>query len=465
MNTRNTKLLLVGLLMQILIGQGIAQTSSITYNGSLFDGGLPAGGNYDFQFDLYDAASEGVHIGPTLFLNNLSVVSGGFSATLNFGSASFTGADRWLQVSVRQAGVGSYVVQLPRTLLSSAPYAIRAITVTGPVTSAQPGITDPDINNNLPPSGLLVMQTASNDVTAGLIAKANSTNGIGIIGISSGSQSTALSGFATSTSGETAGVEAFVLSPNGTAVKASNNGNGGDLFRGKGNGGRQFRVDSQANVTIDGNTGILGHLEVGNSLNVQGNIGAYGVIGTGFVNGGSLRIDGNGSINGTLTTAIVKTESLFSGYGSIGGLYANNANVFGNVNIDGDLTVGGAKQAVVKLADGREVGMYAVESPQNWFEDIGSGRLKNGRAFVEFDRTFTMTVNVAVPYKVFLTPGGNCMGLYISRKTANGFEVRELRGGRSNISFDYRIMAIRMRYENVRFGVGSPSGTPDERSK
>jgi hypothetical protein len=48
-------------------------------------------------------------------------------------------------------------------------------------------------------------------------------------------------------------------------------------------------------------------------------------------------------------------------------------------------------------------------------------------------------------------PNGNCKGLYMTNKTANSFEVRELGGGTSNIGFDYRITVLRKNYENVRF--------------
>jgi hypothetical protein len=39
----------------------------------------------------------------------------------------------------------------------------------------------------------------------------------------------------------------------------------------------------------------------------------------------------------------------------------------------------------------------------------------------------------------------------VTNKSANSFEVRELGGGISNVRFDYRIMAIRRKYETVRF--------------
>jgi hypothetical protein len=59
-------------------------------------------------------------------------------------------------------------------------------------------------------------------------------------------------------------------------------------------------------------------------------------------------------------------------------------------------------------------------------------------------------VNTNVSYRVFLTPGGECKGLYVSQKSATSFEVRELGFGTSNIAFDYRIMAKRNGFENVR---------------
>ena len=97
-----------------------------------------------------------------------------------------------------------------------------------------------------------------------------------------------------------------------------------------------------------------------------------------------------------------------------------------------------------------QVALYAVEAPENWFEDAGSGQLSNGSATVALDSTFAQTVNTGIEYHVFLTPNGDCKGLYVSRKSASSFEVHELGGGHSSIAFDYRIMAKRVNYENIR---------------
>ena len=52
---------------------------------------------------------------------------------------------------------------------------------------------------------------------------------------------------------------------------------------------------------------------------------------------------------------------------------------------------------------------------------------------------------------MFLTPNGDCKGLYVHQKTATSFEVRELGGGNSSVRFDYRVTALRKNYEKVRF--------------
>ena len=40
----------------------------------------------------------------------------------------------------------------------------------------------------------------------------------------------------------------------------------------------------------------------------------------------------------------------------------------------------------------------------------------------------------------FPAPEGDCRGLYVRRKSAGSFEVRELMGGKSSIAFSYRIV-------------------------
>lgn len=122
----------------------------------------------------------------------------------------------------------------------------------------------------------------------------------------------------------------------------------------------------------------------------------------------------------------------------------------GNLMVTGNAYVLGSKSSVAPLKSGKKVALYAVESAENWFEDFGSARLKEGKAEVTIDPTFAETVNTGMEYPVFLTPNGDCRGLYVTKKTDNTFEVKELNSGNSDISFSYRIVAKRKGFEGKR---------------
>jgi Chaperone of endosialidase len=115
-------------------GPGVAQTTTFTYQGRLQNGGTAATGSYDFQFTLWDAFTGGTQqpqpTPVTQAVNGVAVASGLFSVDLNFGAAAFTGASRYLEVSVSPAGSGNFVTLTPRQSLDSTPYAIRSLNST-----------------------------------------------------------------------------------------------------------------------------------------------------------------------------------------------------------------------------------------------------------------------------------------------------------------------------------------------
>jgi len=123
----------------------------------------------------------------------------------------------------------------------------------------------------------------------------------------------------------------------------------------------------------------------------------------------------------------------------------------------GDTTAVGTKSAAVPLKSGKMVKVYSQESTKVWFEDFGSAHLVGGVATVKLEAKFAQLVNTKQPYHVFLTPNGDCHGLYVSQKDRNSFEVRELNGGQSNVTFDYRISALRNGYESLRL---EPANAP-----
>jgi hypothetical protein len=105
-----------------------AQTSAFVYQGKLNDGAAAANGTYQFEFKLFDAASGGGQVGQTLSDLPATVTNGIFAVSLDFGANSFTGAARYLEISVRLNGSGQpYTLLNPRQAVASTPYAVKSL--------------------------------------------------------------------------------------------------------------------------------------------------------------------------------------------------------------------------------------------------------------------------------------------------------------------------------------------------
>jgi hypothetical protein len=102
--------------------------TSISYQGVLTNSNdNPINGSCDFKFSLYDADIAGTLVGTTQEKTAVPLTKGTFTVVLDFGSGSFTGDARWLEVAVRcPASSGSYTTLSPRQALTAAPYASYA---------------------------------------------------------------------------------------------------------------------------------------------------------------------------------------------------------------------------------------------------------------------------------------------------------------------------------------------------
>jgi hypothetical protein len=103
-----------------------AQGTAFMYQGRLNDGAGPANGSYDMAFSLFGAGTGGSQVGSTLTFTALGVTNGLFTATLDFGPGVLTGANLWLDISVRASGGGAFSELVPRQPLTPAPYAVMA---------------------------------------------------------------------------------------------------------------------------------------------------------------------------------------------------------------------------------------------------------------------------------------------------------------------------------------------------
>jgi hypothetical protein len=79
------------------------------------------------QFALWDSLTVGLQIGSTQTVSSVSVANGIFTVTLDFGATAFPGSSRFLEISTRATGAGSFTLLSPRQQLTSTPYAVRSL--------------------------------------------------------------------------------------------------------------------------------------------------------------------------------------------------------------------------------------------------------------------------------------------------------------------------------------------------
>jgi len=262
--------------------------------------------------------------------------------------------------------------------------------------------------------------------------------------------SAAVLGLAQGSSGATFGVEGVNFSNSDFAAAVSGLADGDQNLT--------FGVTGQSESQIG--VGVIGFgTSPSNTAAFFRGCCAFGVWGdTGSTNPDSAALMGTADTaramflqnNSTSTTAVINDTVNQHGVA----ILSVNGVAFGqfcNFNTDGVEFCSGGQSTVVPVGNSQhQVALHAVESPQNWFEDFGSGRLESGVGRIALEPTFAETVNTGSDYHVFLTPEGECRGLYVSNKSASGFEVHELGGGQSNVAFAYRIVALRRGYENAR---------------
>jgi hypothetical protein len=104
---------------------GTAAGTGFTYQGNLVDNNVPANGQYDFAFNLFDAPTGGVQAAAPVTVTNQTVSSGLFTVSLDFGGA-FYGQARWLEIAVRATGGGSFTTLAPRQFVTAAPFALSS---------------------------------------------------------------------------------------------------------------------------------------------------------------------------------------------------------------------------------------------------------------------------------------------------------------------------------------------------
>ena len=381
---KTTKLLSL-MVMALLLTGGLVVAgqpcTAFTYQGRLFDGGIPANGLYDLQFTNYDAASGGTALAG--FNTNAVPVSNGlFTVNLDFG-AVFDGSMRWLEIAERTNGAGSFSTLAPRQALTAAPYAIYAASA-GTV-GGIPGLT---IQQNAAGAPNVIAGSPINYVAMGVvgatIAGGGLTNwqGDGLLFTNSvvGNLGAVGGGAGNSAGGE------------GTVGGGwRNSASGGDSTV----GGGGFNIASENHATVAGgaeNTASGGCAAVGGGANNVAS-GLYSTVGGGNTNSASgfYSTVGGGDANSAsadyATVAGGATNSASGDYSAVGGGDENTASgqaaVVAGEGYDGsnDLgnTASGTAAAIgggtANLASGNRgtVGGGHNNAATNWYATVPGG--------------------------------------------------------------------------------------------
>lgn len=426
--------LLIGLLLALegSVGLGLAQVpelpeevqpqgevsiaasvgSKFSYQGVLKESGSPVTGSRDMTFLLYSDDTCTTQVGSDIVKSGVQVTDGLFSVELDVVHGYFNGQGLWLEVEVGGTKIGCQEI-LP------VPYAL----------SLRPGA---QIKSNSSGNTLETLNLAT-----GTALWASSTNGAG--------------GY----------FEAQSFRPD-VVLGGPGSGDDGDLWSDPNKSSSDVFIMSNDEVWID--------LDEDNTEN------AAFIIFNGD-NQEVFKVDETtgwyGNWSGAHTDVQIRTRDDVEHYldttDDSTGVWrlvntAGNEVIWGREDGDGyfsgDLMVGGAKPAVVQTESHGYRRLYCLESPELWFEDFGTDQLEDGQVKVAFDPLFAETVNLDLDYHVYLTPiSDEAVLLFVVAKTQKGFEVQgvTLDGSPSTASFDYRIVAKRLGFEDRRLDAWDPT--------
>ena len=135
----------------------------------------------------------------------------------------------------------------------------------------------------------------------------------------------------------------------------------------------------------------------------------------------------------------------FGGYFSNGTLYAYICGKDGSGTTYKILSNAVNSSSMVDKPDGGKVIMFSPETPEILFSDYGTGTLESGKCHITLDPIFSNNIFVSEkhPLKVFIQLEGECNGVYVTNKTAYGFDVIELKKGLTNVAFSWSVVANR----------------------
>jgi hypothetical protein len=460
----------------------IAVPRLINYQGKLTDpatGNPVPDGSYDLTFAIYDTATGGTPQW-TETQTAVQLKNGLFNVKLG-AVAPITdvpaGGNCWLQVTVGTTPIA------PRIQLTSTPYAYNAqkaddadklgglhASEVGPWTTESTDI--PHIVWWVPPfgpgnKGVIVYSQVPANPPYNLYARTWGTTqygvfgqntwqgGYGVSGVNNAANSYAVSGFNWSAGTSSYAVYGYNTSISGHAVY------GYDSYSG------DVGILGPAYTMLSQYIGVYGYSPKNNGYGVYGygsGSPAYGVYGYGS---GSLGCGVYGYSPDAISVYGYTGTGSYAGYflnsGGSGGIYARGfyyGGYFYNQNSGYNAYVAyytykiygtGSVSTYIIDANDQERTLHCPETPEVLFEDVGSNHLTDGYCKVSIDPLLLrgIVIDAENPLRVFVTPKGREP---VAMSVENGDSYFEVYGPTgSNTPFDWRLVANRKGFQNMRF--------------
>jgi hypothetical protein len=453
---------------------GIALVAVGSFNAT-FDSKETTTTSHPPELDIVFAGGSGGITGINTAAGS-GLIGGGTSGTLNLSLTNTCAKNQVLQWSgsawaCASAGTGTITGVTAGTDLTgggtSGNVTLSLNTTATNALYAQLGAAN-TFTKNQTVDGTVTASSSSGDSILGI---SNSASGTGVAALNSATTGTgAIAVLAQSTStaggiamvGQTAGEDYYYLTNGAVGVEGGTNSPAGTGMWGLNTASTGLAMGVYGYTGSATGTGVYGQSVKASAegaatdggfypMGVWGDTGEqYGFGAFGSADDGWAFVGYNKSPSGFSTVWFENDETNDS---SAQVLFAYGSGFGGECNstVSGNFSCSGSFEEVTPVGGGaRKVALNAIHTPESWFEDAGSGQLSGGEAVVSIESVFGETINTGVEYHVFLTPNGDCKGLYVAQKSAGSFVVKELGGGTSNIAFDYRIMAKRKGFEQVR---------------
>lgn len=265
----------------------------------------------------------------------------------------------------------------------------------------------------------------------------------------------------------------------------------GDVFSATSTLDGEYTVNGyNTNPAASTGGGVFGQAWSATTIGVMGtnsNANGTGIVGTGNGLISSVMPNGSGAaFSGASYGTLSRSENV-AGLRAAEVLICNNGAGVAQQHLAGAYVgatlykiIGpGIVSTVVSVSGNENVTLHAPETPEAYFQDYGEGQLNNGFVHINLDSLFAkiVCINEKHPMRIYIQLEGDCNGVFVKNKTKDGFDVKELNGGKSNSKFQWTIICNRSdsydkngnlisRFQDLRFEKSfEPSNTFDIQKK